>query len=62
MNTNTSNIQERNYKKIWKEKQMEERETKCKVALYAKNKRSQLYVDSGCSKHMIGDQNKFLSM
>jgi hypothetical protein len=41
---------------------MEEKETECKVALYAKDKRSQWYVDSGCSKHMIGDQDKFLSL
>jgi hypothetical protein len=27
--------------------------------LYAKDKRSQWYVDNGFSKHMTGDQNKF---
>jgi hypothetical protein len=60
MKKNISNIKERNYKKVWKENQMEEKEIKYKVALYAKIKRSQWYVDSGCSKHMIGDQDKFL--
>jgi hypothetical protein len=58
----TSKIQEEKHKKAWKEKQMEEKETECKVALYAKDKRSQWYVDSGCSKHMTGDQDKFLSL
>ena len=43
-------------------KKIEENETECKVALYAKNKISQWYVDSGCSKHMTGDQNKFLNL
>jgi hypothetical protein len=52
----TSKIQEEKHKKAWKEKKMEEKETECKVALYAKDKRIQWYVDSGCSKHMIGDQ------
>jgi hypothetical protein len=47
-----SNIQEEKHKNTWKEKQMEEKETECNVALYAKNKSSQWYVDSGCSKHM----------
>jgi hypothetical protein len=35
----TSKIQEEKHKKTWKEKQMEEKETECKVALYAKDKR-----------------------
>ena len=30
--------------------------------MYAKVKRSQWYVDIGCSKHMTRDQNKFLSL
>ena len=34
----------------------------CKVALYAKNKKRQWYVDNGCSKHMLGDSNKFISL
>jgi hypothetical protein len=39
---------------------MEEKEKESNVALYAKNKRSQWYVDNGSSKHMTGDQEKFL--
>jgi hypothetical protein len=49
MKTNNSNF--------LKEKQ---KETECKVALYEKDKISQWCVDSGCSKHMTGDQNKFI--
>jgi hypothetical protein len=41
---------------------MEEKETKCKVSLYVKYKRSQWYAGNGCSKHMTGDQDKFLSL
>jgi hypothetical protein len=57
MKTNTSKFLKEENKKIHKEKQ---KETKCKVSLYAKYKISQWYVDSGCSKHMTRDQNKFL--
>ena len=42
----------------WKKK----KETKHKVALYAKDKRSQWYVENECSKHMIRDQKKNLSL
>jgi len=41
---------------------MEEKETKCKVSLYSKDKMSQWYVDNGCSNHMTRDQDKFLSL
>jgi hypothetical protein len=41
----------------WKEK-----ETECKVSLYAKIKIIQWYVDSGCSNHMTGYQDKFLRL
>jgi hypothetical protein len=30
--------------------------------MYAQDKGSQWYIDSGCSDHMIGDQNKFLTL
>jgi hypothetical protein len=45
---------------VWKKKQVEK--TECKVDLYAKNKGCQWYIDSGCSKHMTGDQIKFLKL
>jgi hypothetical protein len=41
---------------------MEEKKTMCKVDLYAKDKRSQWYVDNGFSKHMTGNLDKFLSL
>jgi hypothetical protein len=43
--------------KVWKKRQ-----TECKVALYAKNQGCQWYIDNGCSKHMNGDQSKFLKL
>jgi hypothetical protein len=32
------------------------------VALYEKNKKCQWYIDSGCSKHMTGDKDKFFTL
>jgi hypothetical protein len=46
-----------NNKKVWKKKK-----TECNVALYARNQGCQWYIDSGCSKHMTGDQRKFLKL
>jgi len=37
-------------------------DTECKVALYAKKKKCQWYIYSGCSKHMIGDKIKILKL
>ena len=34
----------------------------CTVALQAKQKKHDWYVDSGCSKHMTGDKDKFLTL
>jgi hypothetical protein len=58
----TSKIQEEKHKKTWKEKQMEEKKIECRVALYAKDKRIQWCIYNGCSKHMTGDRDKFLSL
>jgi hypothetical protein len=44
-------------KKEWKKKQTERN-----VALYEKNQGFQWYIYSGCSKHMTGDQGKFLKL
>jgi hypothetical protein len=49
-----------NNKKVWKKNQVEK--TECKVALYSKNKGCQWYIDNVCSKHMNGDQIKFLKL
>lgn len=34
---------------------------KCGLVLYAQNNGNQWFVDSGCSRHMIGDRRKFVS-
>ena len=34
---------------------------KCDLALIAQDQKSQWYMYSGCSKHMTGDQSKFLT-
>jgi hypothetical protein len=57
LKTSNSNKQD---KKIWKEKHIEEKVAECKVAMYAKNKKYQWYIDSGCSKNMTGDEGKFI--
>lgn len=43
-------------------KEVGEMKVECNIALYAKDKKSQWYVDSGCSKHMTRDPNKFISI
>jgi len=45
---------------IQDKKNMED--TKCKATLYAKNKKCQWYIDSGCSKHMRGYKSKFIKL
>jgi hypothetical protein len=34
----------------------------CTLALQAKQKKSGRYVDSGCSKHITGDRDRFLTL
>jgi hypothetical protein len=34
----------------------------CTVSLQAKQKKCDWYVDSGCSKHMTSDRDKFLTL
>ena len=46
-------------KKLWREKTSEE---KCLIALKFQDKGDLWYVDSGCSKHMAGDKDKFLNL
>ena len=43
-------------KKLWKEKTSEK---ECLIALKAQEMEYLWYVDSGCSKHMIGNKDKF---
>jgi hypothetical protein len=42
----------------WKKKYSE----KCGLVLLAQKQKNPWYIDSGCSKHMIGDKDKFLSI
>lgn len=35
---------------------------KCGLAIFAQNNGNQWFVDSGCSRHMIGDRRKFISL
>jgi hypothetical protein len=46
----------------WIRKQDQYNNEECTVALQAKHKKHGWYVDSGCSKHMTGDKDKFLTL
>jgi hypothetical protein len=41
--------------KVWKKKA----DDMCGLVLSAQRKKNPWYIDSGCSKHMIGDKSKF---
>jgi hypothetical protein len=47
---------------IWIRKQDQYRNEECTIALQDKKKKHGWYVDSGCSKHMTGDRDKFLTL
>jgi hypothetical protein len=44
--------------KVWKKKA----DDKCGLVLSAQRQKNPWYIDSGCSKHMIGDKSKFLTL
>jgi hypothetical protein len=46
----------------WIRNQDQYNNEECTDALQAKQKKHGLYVDSGCSKHMKGDKDKFLTL
>jgi hypothetical protein len=46
----------------WIRKQDQYSNEECTVALQAKQKKHGWYVDSGCSKHMTCDIDKFLTL
>jgi hypothetical protein len=46
----------------WIRKQYQYSNEECIVALQAKQKKRGWYVDSGCSKHMTSDRDKFLTL
>jgi hypothetical protein len=43
-------------------KQEEPKKEECGHAMYSQVKGIQWYIDDGCSNHMIGDRNKFLTL
>jgi hypothetical protein len=47
---------------VWKRKQEEPKKEECGLVMYAQAKGSQWYIDSGCSKHMTGDTNFFVTL
>jgi hypothetical protein len=46
----------------WIRKKDQYSNEECTVALQAKHKKCGWYVDSGCSKYMTGDRDKFLTL
>jgi hypothetical protein len=49
-------------KMTWIRKQDQYRNEECTVSIQAKQNKHGWYVDSGCSKHMTGDRDKFLTL
>ena len=48
--------------RIWIKKQDQFNTKECNLALQAHHKKHGWYVDSGCSKHMTLDKDKFLTL
>jgi hypothetical protein len=48
--------------RVWKKKPDQQKGEENNLALHAQSNTSQWYIDSGCSKHMTGDQNIFLTL
>jgi hypothetical protein len=49
-------------KTTWIRKQDQYSNEECTISLIAKQKKHSWYVDSGCSKHMTGDRDNFLTL
>ena len=58
---NDSIINKENPTTTWKKEQTSNKE-ECKLALIVKNKEDEWYIDSGCSAHMTGNQNKYINL
>lgn len=57
---------EKNYRTYgciqWRKRKEENKVDKCDLVLYAQDQNNKWYMDIGCSIHMTGDKNKFLSL
>jgi hypothetical protein len=49
-------------KRTWIRKKNQYSNEECTLSLQAKQKKRGWYVDNGCSKHMTGDRDKFLTL
>jgi hypothetical protein len=49
-------------KRTWIRKKNQYSNEECTLSLQGKKKKHGWYVDSGCSKHMTGDKDKFLTL
>ena len=45
--------------KVWRRKDL--KFESCNITLFVEGEENKWYIDSGCSKHMIGDKDKFIS-
>jgi hypothetical protein len=59
---NNNNHRQEPQKRTWIRKQDQYSNEEGTLSLQAKKKKRGWYVDSGCSKHMIGDRDKFLTL
>jgi hypothetical protein len=59
---NNNNHRQEPQKRTWIRKQNQYNNEECTLALQAKQKKRGWYVDSGCSKHMTGDRDMFLTL
>jgi hypothetical protein len=59
---NNINNHKQEPQRIWRRKQDQFNTKECSLSLQAQHKKSGWYVDNGCSKHMTGDKNMFLTL
>jgi hypothetical protein len=59
---NNNNHRQEPQKTTWIRKQDEYSNEECIISLAYKQNKHSWYVDSGCSKHMTGDRDKFITL
>ena len=59
---NNNNNRQEHHKRTWIRKQNQYSNEECTLTLQDQQKKRGWYVDSGCSKHMIGDRDRFLTL